>query len=569
MGPLLTFAGSLLLLFYLSDVGRIPFQVLGLGVFMIASGTIFLYNMIENDPKSERFFFVSVYILYLTLLIMPFIRFPTLSGVDNLREYKAAEITLNQGWNTAASIETTYNLGPQISSYSSSLSVTILPTIISIVSGLNLIYIYKFGLNFVIALVPILVYLNAREIFQRRGLAALSAIMYSELYFIFSSMHMEPKIATIFLLSTFLILFKLLKRPKKAFVTLLSISIFGTITGHYTVAYFSDALFLTILLALFGIVKSSKIKRFLRAYFEKPYASLHYLTYIFVFSLTLSLAWLSFVPTSPFSMHLQQLINRKPVFSPLPQYSVVEASYLLESPLGPLVDNWFRFEFLLPIFGFLFLTFSRRKKNLRMFLWLSCGGFFLASFLVGFIPFFYLIFGDFIRVYYLGFPFLCVFGGFTLFTLNKKSKYNVVVVIFLLLNLPMNMLLPVHYRYVLYHPENTVSQTIAITQTYITTGEHEIAKWISRFILSSEILATDLRGFYILYPVDNPIEVCPYNISLNFVYDSKYLVLHHFALQYGLYVVFPETLRQLNLLPLIHSNNVIYNDGAGILLMRR
>jgi uncharacterized membrane protein len=497
--------------------------------------------------------------MYFAVTIMLFVRFDTFSGVDNLREYRAAEITLTQGWNTRGSIQRATAV--ESLPYLSCLGVTVFPGIFSVVSGMDLVTVFKFCLSAIVCLKPILVYLNVREVFGRRELAALSAILYSQLYFVFYSFNTRDSIATVFLLCALLVFFKLIRKQRKAFLPLLCMFIFGIVVSHYTIAYFSNIILLVFILTLYVASKlGKKGLNLLRINLRKPHVGAHLAGYACVFCVILSLAWFSFVPTSPFFQHLQSMAHSFTPSIPQPARGM-QTGYIVQSPLGPLVENWFRFEVVLALVGFLFLAFAV-KKSLRMLLWLSAGGLFFVGFLISFVPYAWSAFGEFTRVYRMGFPFLSVFIAFILIKLDKKSK-GAVLILFLLLNLPMNMLLPIHYRYVLYHPEESVSPDLAVTQAYVTEAEFEMSKWIRNYVRTTTPISVDQRGYYSMYYTNNELYLCVDTLD----FKSEYLVLHHFAIKYGLWVPYGMGVTQSNQTrSLIDSNNVIFNDGGGMLL---
>jgi len=505
--------------------------------------------------------------MYFALTIMLFVRFDAFSGTDNLREYRAAEITLAQGWNTPGSIQSANLLGEGFTPYLSCVSVTLLPAIFSTVSGLNLITIFRFGLSAIICLKPVLVYLNVKEVFKKREVAALSAVIYSQLYFVLFSYNTRQSIATVFLLCALLIFFKLMRTQKKAYIPLLCVFVYGVVSSHYTTAYFLNMILFVFVLSLCIIsILSKKRLNLLGIDPQKLHVGKHFAEFTFIVCAIVTLVWFSTVPTSPFFRHFALMIRYPTPPSDLPLHGLT-TSYLVGSPLGPLIDSWFMFEMVLAIAGFLFLAL-RVKKNLKMLLWFSAGGLFFSCFLTTFIPYRYLDFGDFTRFYLVGYPFLCVFVALILLTLDKRSK-GVVLILFLLLNLPMNMLLPIHYRYVLYHPEESISPDLAVNQAYVKEAEFEIAKWTRNYVSEGVPLSVDHRGFFFMYYTNNNLYLCK---TLNFSSGSEYLVLHYFTIKYGLWVFEADggEVRQSNqTCSLVDSNNVIYNNGQGMLLVRK
>ena len=512
--------------YYLLNVGRISFHALEIGVAMIAIGTLLSYKAIEHRPNIAHYALLSIYATYLSLIIMPFVRFNALSGNDILYELRAAEITLAQGWDTPTSIQSWYIRNNE---YLSCVSVTILPSIFSKITGLDLVDVFKFGLSAVVSLTPILIYINVREIFGNRKLAILSSIVFSQLYFVFSSHNIQgarQSIAILFLLYTLLIIVKLTRgHQKKVYFPILCIFMLSVVLSHYTIAYFSAIIFFFFIIGGYITSRARIIGNLLKVSTHSASSySLSLTKFVFAFFIISSLVWFTFVPSSPFFIHLRMIITLLHSRN-IPTLGVGITKYIFASPLDPWVGNWFRFEMILSFIGVLFLAL--RKKDFRMFLWFIGGGVFLALFSLTFVPYGYRLFGEFTRVYITGYFFLCTFVALTLIKLDKKSK-GVLLIFFLLLNLPMNMLLPVNHRYVLYHPEEFVSPNVAIAQNYVTEAEFATSIWIRNYIPAGKPISSDQRGYVNMYYANHPIYA--WNVeSLNYLSDSRYLFLHHFT----------------------------------------
>jgi len=206
------------------------------------------------------------------------------------------------------------------------------------------------------------------------------------------------------------------------------------------------------------------------------------------------------------------------------------------------------------------------KKDSSKLLWFIAGGTFFAFFLTTFIPQFHLMFGEFLRTYGIGYPILCSFLAVSLLKLDKKGR-GYLLMVFLLLNLPLNMLLPVHYRYVLYHNEDHVDPSIAVAENYLTQQEFHVSQWINNYVKNGAPISTDNRGFYDLANATNTIYGWNEK-SLDFLYDSNYLFIHRFTIEYGFWLQM-EQLRKTDTKALIDSSNILYNNGNGMVLMKK
>lgn len=556
LGLALTLFGVCFFLLYLSNVQVFPFLFLELGVASIVIGIVISFKTLKDDSSTEICFLLAVYAMSFALSIMLFVRFGAFSGTDNLREFRAAQISAVFGWNTPSAISIAGNI--ENTPYLSCLSTTLLPSILSLTTGISLLSIFEFGLTAIASLRAVLVYLTVKAVFGRRDLAALSAILYSQLYFIIFSYNMRNAVTTVLLLSAFLVFFKVTKRPSNMrlnFLLLLTFFVTGVVTYYYTITYsliIISAVFTAVVyLDSNALKKTSKIK-----------LSSNVLKFSIFFSilvLCLSLAWFSLVPTSPFFENLTALSHFfKPSILSSP-YSIT-TQYITASPLGPIIDGWFEFGLALAGIGFLILLIEK-KKTLQMRMWFAAGGLYLATFATTFIPYLYKTFGGWERVYQLGYVFLCAFTALAILKLDKRS-YGLVLVIFLLLSLPMNLLLPDSSRYVLYHPESSVEPYLAVRQSYISDTEFAAAVWIQGHLSANLAITVDQRGFYDLYILDNPL----YSLTNKLGFQSQYLFLTKFTVKYGLWIPYGGEPMISDPTPLLNSSNILYNNGNEMFL---
>lgn len=563
-GLLSTLLGISLQQYYLLNVGRISFHVLEISVTLIAIGILLLYKAVEHRPNIVHYALLSIYAMYFSLIIMPFVRFDALSGNDILYELMAAESTLVHGWNTPTSIQSWY-VGPSYQAFLSCISVTIFPSILSEITGLDLVAIFKFCLSAIASLTPILIYINVKEIFGNRKLAILSSIIFSQFYFAFSSHNIQgarQSIAILFLLFTLLIIAKLMRaHRKKAYFPLLCLFMLSIVFNHYTTAYLSAIIFFFFIVGGCMISRVKIISNLLKVHFGKSFYNRLYPTqFVFAFFVISSLIWFLFVPSSPFSIHLRNIVT---LLDPrnVPPLDIITTEYVFGSPLGPWVDNWFRFGMILSIIGFLLL--ASRKKNSKTFLWFIGAGVFFTLFSTTFVPNVHLLYGGFLRVYITGYFFLCTFTALALLQMDKKLK-GALLIFFLLVNLPMCMLLPVNHRYVLYHPEEFVSPNAAIIRNYVTEAEFVASIWIRNYIPVGKPISTDDRSYVNMYYANCPLYRSNVE-SPDYFYGSKYLFLHHFAVKYGLWLQ-RNQIKVADTNSIITNSNVIYNNDNALLM---
>lgn len=549
---------------YLVYVGELSFFMFIIGVIIASTGIVLSFIASDKDPKLIRYTLLLVCLMYFSLVIMPFVRFRALSGDDMLYEFVAAESTEVHGWNTFASIQSLH-ADPGHTAYLSCVGVTILPSIIHEITGLGLVDVMKFVLSVIVSLTPVLIYINAKEIFSSQKLAVLSSIIFSESYFAFSSVNvqgMRQSIAVLFVLLAFFTIARLIgTRGRKAYFIMLVFSLFGIFSNHYTTAYLSIGLFFFLMVSSHLILKAKTLRRLLKVEIRFQHKQFSPVTFCFIFLLISFLTWSFAIPSSPFPVHLSNLaglLNPKTV--PIPD-NITTKFALSGSPLGPWVDNWLRLGVILSFLGFLSLLL--RKKDLKKFLWLVGSGMFFGLFLfVTFVPSVSTLYGGILRVYVTGFFFFCVLEAIALLELSKKLKG--ILLIFLFLNLPIQMLLPVNQRYVLYHPEESVSPFDAVSNIYATEAEFAAASWMKSHVPAEEYISVDYRGYVNLYYANHFLFRSTTGGG-DYLYSSRYMWFHQFALEYGLWFEKDGT-KTFNSSLAIAKSNIIYNDKTMLLM---
>jgi len=518
------------------------------------------------------------------------VRWDVLSGADVLWEYRTARDVLTEGW---------WNWGLADNyRYFSSLSVSIFPAIISEVTGLDLLLVFSYVLPIFCSLVPIFIFLLAHQAFHEPKLAFLSAIIYAESYFTIPSFGREIKrqpLAIIFLLCSLMILLRLLMQKeenageKRKLIVLLSIFSLGVVVSHYTISYFLVAILLAIFLVLTAL---SAFKTFLSKILRMSVPSTRQLRicvlYLISFSI-LCVAWN--IAISPnYTLQYVDYFRSMLTGGFQKRLTQLETAVVFDV-LGPVVTPWLFMVLGLCGIGFLFLL--RENKDINKSVLMTSGGLFFIMYPLWIVrsqeTSWYMSLTRFIGV---SFILICIFGAYLLLKADKKFR-GIVVVVFILINLPMNMLLPVYSSYVLYSREATVPVDMAIRQLYCDQHDLEVARWINRFVDPSEVISTDTPGAHKLFysnnifaevvnasygngKAGNILSFRPFTFvsreSLHSI-QSRYVFLSDFAVQDGFwYVVGPaRDFREtgVNMTYLLSSGNKIYDDGTSVLIIKQ
>ncbi|HVQ44896.1 MAG TPA: DUF2206 domain-containing protein [Candidatus Saccharimonadia bacterium] len=198
------------------------------------------YLVTRRSQFSENALVLALYGTALALLFMTSLRGWTTTGHDVQAEYHVFLLTLNHlSWNMA-------NLRD---AYNACLSITVLPTIVHQITGINEGYVYKIVFQMIFALVPGMVYLIARN-YASRLVSLLAAIYFMAFPTFFGDMPMlnRQEIAFVFLGLIFLTIFNADWRlgQKRWLIATLSL---GVVLSHYSTTYTMIAMF-AIFLAL-------------------------------------------------------------------------------------------------------------------------------------------------------------------------------------------------------------------------------------------------------------------------------------------------------------------------------
>ena len=556
--------GIILLVFFLRNVDNGASPVwLFTGVILVSLGNVMAFLTI--DKRLVHFFFI-LFITTFFLMTMFDVRFGTMQGSDITAEYVTSKITVNDGsWLLARA--------DQGEAYFSSASVSILPAIICKVTGLDLMPIFQWVLRLVIAILPILIFLTVKEIFQNVKLAGLSALIFSQFYFNFNLLNflIRQGIAEIFLVLTFFLVVKLHRSESKslAYAVLIPFSMFGLVIGHYTLNYWSVIIIGFIFVLCFAIGSLPKkllvLFRIVNLKMEKPILSSVFL----VFFIAMSAFWIYFTNLTSFliTVHneLSLLSPRTTVIS-----SISQSSWIFNNPAGPIVGYWFILTAALIAFGFVYAIFKIPKRSQHvpwiggglimlgtMGLWVVAGNLMLGLYLD--------------RIYTMGAIFFTTFAAFVLLFADKKLK--VVVIIFLLLNLPINMLLPSYQRYVLYTQEKSVNPEVAVNQRYIRVPEFTAAVWLRQHAADNMTFYTDFGNAWYyagdrvsyLHSEDPPTNTTNVN--------SVYFIFHYYNLKYSLWqkIIAGSTLGVTETFAIdsyLNSSSVFYNNGEAAITAR-
>lgn len=560
---LLTLGSSLFVTFFSMVEEGISIYVIMISVVLLSLSAFLAIIGLREKSANLHFIFI-LYVTTLCLFLMYRIRFQVLTGSDILFEYRTARVTSEQAvWSLSRS---------PLERYFSAISISLTPSILSEISGLNLLTIFLYVYPMITSTLPIILFLTVKEAFQKPKLAGVAAVLFTQLLFNFTLLMslVRQQVAEMFLLLTFFVTFKLQsdkfdKRSKRPLIVLLIIFMFGIVSSHYSVDYFSMPIFSIIF--LFGLLLPRLPRKF-RDYLridrnlKRPSVTLQRLILFFA----LSLGWITAVYPANFIRDMQNQIASmtSPVLQP--QYEV-RFIFSGAPTAGILITAWFDSTAVLSAVGFFYMAFSSRKDSKRIS-WMSAGFIMLAITSLWMIPSISSS-GVFIdRVYTIGAIFFTTFVAFVVLKVDRRLHYRgvtYVLLFFLLLNLPMNMLLPSHSRYLLYHKDDAVEPDVSISQGLPRLSEFAMATWADQHIPANNTFLVNMIGANSIFYVHGQIweSLSPYSKMGN------YLVLDHYNLQYNIWRTSALDSEKINATDLMDQGGVIYNNGEAALVSQK
>jgi len=505
-----------------------------------------------------------LFVLFLTtffLINLPTIRFGTLQGSDVLYEYKSARTTLEQG---------TWDLGrSDYESYFSSFSVSLVPAILSEMTGANLFLIFEVIMRLVAATLPLCIFVTVKASFKNTRIAALSSLLFAQNYFNFNTLPylMRQFMAEIALVLVILLIVRLYSgKPSSLFATILLGMIFCVAAYHYTVAYFVMAI-LFFLLAFETWVNSipQEILRLIRGTNLLHRRRILRVEYLAVF-LVLLCSWTvltNLIPVVNYIHNVTYLLTGGSQPAGISTGKYQTTSWLTGGAVGLVTTAWFLMGALLSGLGFLYFVFKVRKQT-RHLPWAIGALLMFISVVIWINPSFS---GGFIyldRVYLVGSIFFTAFSAGFLLKVNRKLK--VFLALFLLLNLPINMLLLDHSRYLLYNRESAVSPHLQLTQTIVLKPSFVFSEWLNTHQFNETIiLADNPTGARSLYCLDFRFWVQPFPFDISSCNETQLVFLHYLNLDYGLWQTGEQDSVSFSIGEVLNQSSIAYNNGQAVL----
>lgn len=209
--------------------------------------------IIRRDKLRESTLLFAIFSVGLSVLLMTSLRGWYTTGHDIQREFFVFLTTLqNHHW----------SIGNASDAYNACLSITIFPTIIHELTGIDPAYVFKVVFQTIFALVPVLIYLIARRLTPNRLIAILASIYFLAFPTFFGDMPMlgRQELAFVFLALVLLTFFNDTWSIRRRRI-LISILGLGVVLSHYSTNYTMIFLFGLFIALRFGFQRTEELRR--------------------------------------------------------------------------------------------------------------------------------------------------------------------------------------------------------------------------------------------------------------------------------------------------------------------
>jgi len=220
-------------------------------VYLIAAASAFAVLFVPQGESEDRFFIVLTEAIALSLLFSTTLMSPYISGYDMNQEFQLFQQVQQSGvWI------------PQISLlYNTALSVTVLPSTVSLVSGLNGTVVFKIIYPALYSIVPVLLYKIYRRFLNPKAafLSVFAFLAYPASYVEITQLGREMVAETLLVMLVLLLILPRIRRTRSG-VLLLVMFTFGIVVSHYSLALiFLGILVFSYILSQLSFLKSRQI----------------------------------------------------------------------------------------------------------------------------------------------------------------------------------------------------------------------------------------------------------------------------------------------------------------------
>ncbi len=238
--PFLSIIGTYVMNHYHSNIGLL-LMILVIAILVVSVG----FNLISDKYYPYLLFVVSISLLFHCSLISNW-----LVGQDILSEYYCSQFVL-----------TNYYWDPMLNEMvNSSISSVVLGPVISLISNIDLTWVYKCIYPAIFSLVPIVLYKIYQDLFDSK-VAFLSTFFFVSFFGFFQTLIELPRqqIAELFLALILLTIFQMDANSRKLKTSLLMLFGLFLVISHYSLAFIYSGLFICAGVLMYMLVYIAKI----------------------------------------------------------------------------------------------------------------------------------------------------------------------------------------------------------------------------------------------------------------------------------------------------------------------
>ena len=194
---------------------------------------------------------IALSMIAMSLLLMNGLTSNYIMGRDVHYEYYVFQITLSHFH---------WNISDYYSAYNACLSLTILPAVYNVLTGVSGQYVFKLLFGIIGSILPLIVYIVAQKYVSKKYAFLATLLLVFQIFFVYLLGCIRQEIAIIFFFLAIMILFdKELNNSSRKILFLLFM--FSIVVSHYTTSYVSFILILPILLFPFlkNLIKDRKV----------------------------------------------------------------------------------------------------------------------------------------------------------------------------------------------------------------------------------------------------------------------------------------------------------------------
>ncbi len=549
------------------------FVVLGLGVLLCSVSFLWSYLSVSRS-EVPYYCLISLFILSYGLLMFFAFRYDVFHGADFIGEYKIASITHSTGkWPLELLFQGALDRPGR---YASSLSVTFLPAMLSQITGIEILTIFRYILPAMGGFLSILLYMVVNKIFENKKIAYLSgmflAIQYSQIFQM--SYLFKQQIGILFLLFSVYALLKF--RPKSPIIFLVFL---GTILSSYAIS-------LILFIVLVCFISAPLLLKVLRKKEKTPLLIYpHPIHLLFYFGALAS--WYFFVANPIFyevignvQNIIEVIINYGPPFIikiVSGQFEWGTASSAGTTGAGTGVDLWYYLSLALLVIGVFFSIIKLANNRIRMG-WIFASFFFTIMFIVNYWR--NMISSlDVTRFYSISNIFFVSMIAVALFSIFSVKKYRwirylkIILFVFILISIPMNLNLLRYQETLHYQPQSAIPPENRWMYYDTSFSDLTFSRWIGANINYDDIIAVEFRGWLVCY-LTNHMNL-HYSSLPGFQYNDNLLIIPKYSLEHNFWISRVNGPHQVllnasnNALPdYLHQYSITYNDGKMILLAK-